>query len=99
MKGVPNQPEELGDWKYDARCRNLDPDLFFPEGKGIPTQRKIKLARQVCATCPVRAECLDYALRTGQDFGVWGGTVPMERRDMRRIHSPSSMSTSGKMTA
>jgi WhiB family redox-sensing transcriptional regulator len=44
----------------------------------------LDLARAVCRYCPVRVECLEYALATRQEDGVWGGTTPWERRSIRR---------------
>ncbi len=41
-------------------------------------------ALALCATCPVRTECLQYALRNSENHGIWGGTTPEERRRMRR---------------
>ena len=65
-------------WHQHAARAGTDPDLFFP-GRGQP----ITDARRVCATCPVKAECLDYAIRNGETIGVWGGTLERERRAMR----------------
>ena len=66
-------------WWHAAACKDIDPDLFHPsEGQSTAA------ARAVCATCPVRPECLDWALRNGERFGVWGGTSERERRRMRR---------------
>ena len=45
-------------------------------------------AKQVCAACPVRAECLDYALRVNEPLGVWGGLDPIERRTLLRVVAP-----------
>jgi len=72
------------DWRDDAACRGLDPELFFPVGTAGPALLQIGRAKQVCAGCPVRAPCLDWALATGQDAGVWGGTSEDERRALRR---------------
>lgn len=69
-----------GDWREDALCRQVGPWLFFP-GQGESPQE----AKNVCASCPVRAECLEYALVTRQIFGVWGGTSEWERRKIRRL--------------
>ena len=69
---------EPPDWHQHAACAGTDPDLFFP-GRG----ESITGARRVCATCPVKAECLDYAIRNGETIGVWGGTSERERRAMR----------------
>ncbi|CAN5667993.1 hypothetical protein BH24ACT5_BH24ACT5_30620 [soil metagenome] len=65
-------------WTTDAACRGLDPDLFFPQRGAPPDQ-----AKAVCAGCPVRAECLDYALTHHELFGVWGGTTGKQRRRLR----------------
>lgn len=64
-----------GDWREDALCAQTDPDAFFPE-KGGST----KEARRVCYACPVRSECLEYALAHDERFGVWGGLSERERR-------------------
>lgn len=67
------------DWKAQAACRDLDTSLFFPESEADSEE-----ARAVCATCPVRQACLDFALLTRQHDGVWGGTTESERRRLRR---------------
>jgi len=74
----------LHDWREDAECRDHDPELFFPEGTGEPARRQADEAKLVCKPCPVRAQCLGFALRQGEGFGVWGGTNVAERRAMRR---------------
>ncbi|NDL60039.1 WhiB family transcriptional regulator [Phytoactinopolyspora mesophila] len=66
-----------------ARCRKTDPEVFFPIGSVGPALDQIDAAKRICAQCRVDAECLAYALETGQDHGVWGGTTPEERRAMR----------------
>ncbi len=70
------------DWQADAACRTIDTDLFFPasEAEAAP-------ALAICATCPVRQECLEWALATRQHDGVWGGTTDSERRRIRRRRS------------
>lgn len=70
-------------WASRGACREHDPDLFFPIGTGERGRRQIAEAKAVCALCPVRADCLGYALETGQDAGVWGGTTEDERRQIR----------------
>ena len=78
-------PELPGqDWRHRAACHDLDPELFFPVGISEPALRQIKLAKTVCARCPVRVECLRWALDSGQEFGVWGGLSEAERRSVRR---------------
>lgn len=67
------------DWQERANCLGVEPDLFFPE-RGAST----KEAKTVCHGCEVRLECLDYALRHGEKFGIWGGQSERERRRIRR---------------
>ncbi len=66
-------------WWSDAACKGLDSDLFFPE-RGH-TSRK---AKQVCSGCPVRAECLAYALELNERFGTWGNKTDRERWKIRK---------------
>jgi WhiB family transcriptional regulator, redox-sensing transcriptional regulator len=71
-------------WRSEALCRDTDPDLFFPVGTTGQALVQIERAKNVCGECPVRVECLDYALATNQDAGIWGGLSEEERRMMRR---------------
>lgn len=67
-------------WMADAACRGLDPALFHP-GRGEDTTA----AKAICARCPVRAECLDYAMGDPREkHGVWGGRSERERRNLAR---------------
>jgi WhiB family redox-sensing transcriptional regulator len=77
-------PAGSTDWQYRAACRDVDPELFFPVGNAGPALIQIGKAKQVCARCPVRRPCLQWALGSGQDTGVWGGTSEEERRALRR---------------
>jgi WhiB family transcriptional regulator, redox-sensing transcriptional regulator len=68
------------DWRSAAACRGCDPELFFPvSSTGPAIERQVTEAKAVCARCPVRAKCLDFALHTGQKHGVWGGLNEQER--------------------
>ena len=67
------------DWRQDAACRDLDTAVFFPEN-----DEEVATALAVCATCPVREACLEFALVTRQDDGIWGGLTETERRRVRR---------------
>jgi WhiB family redox-sensing transcriptional regulator len=71
-------------WRDHALCRDTDPELFFPVGTTGMALVQIDKARQVCGECHVRSECLDFALETNQDSGVWGGLSEEERRVIRR---------------
>jgi WhiB family redox-sensing transcriptional regulator len=72
-------PRTDDDWWQDAACRDVDTNVFFPL-----TDDEAGPAREICATCPVRDECLEFALATRQDDGVWGGLTETERRRLRR---------------
>lgn len=76
--------EFASDWRADGACRTVDPDLFFPVAVGAVANRQIAKAQQICAGCPVRQQCLDFALRTREPVGIWGGTTPEERTRTRR---------------
>ena len=72
-------PEEERRWQERANCLGVDPELFFPE-RGASTRE----AKSVCAGCAVRLDCLEYALRNHEKFGIWGGLSERERRRLRR---------------
>lgn len=66
-------------WAAYAACRQADPDLFFPaEGDDAA------VALRICRGCPVRAECLEWALDSRVRYGVWGGTTERDRRRLQR---------------
>ena len=71
-------------WRAQALCRDTDPELFFPIGTTGAALVQIEQARAVCRQCPVQTDCLDFALTTNQDSGIWGGTSEEERRVLRR---------------
>lgn len=67
------------DWMARGNCRAEPPAKFFPsDGVGV------EVARQVCATCPVKEPCLEYALHNRIEHGVWGGASERERRRIAR---------------
>ena len=72
------------DWRHSALCRTQDPELFFPIGTTGPASLQVDDAKAVCRRCPVVEDCLTWALETGQDAGVWGGTSEDERRALKR---------------
>ena len=71
-------------WRQHAICRDTDPDLFFPIGTTGQALVQIDRAREVCNQCPVKVDCLEFALETNQDSGIWGGASEEERRMIRR---------------
>jgi WhiB family redox-sensing transcriptional regulator len=73
------------DWQLRAACRGPQATVFFPPSR--PERREEKRHRElrakaICATCPVRYDCLDYALGIREQHGIWGGLSEVERRDM-----------------
>lgn len=78
---APLVEEDLDEdeWKKRAVCAQTDPEAFFPE-KGGST----KEAKRVCQGCEVTAECLKYALKNDERFGVWGGLSERERRQLKK---------------
>lgn len=72
------------DWRHQAACRDIDPEIFFPIGTTGPALAQIKAAQSICATCAVQPQCLEWAIETAQDAGIWGGVTEEERREMRR---------------
>jgi WhiB family redox-sensing transcriptional regulator len=71
-------------WREHAACTTVDSDLFFPVGVTGPAVGQIAAAKAVCAACGVRETCLEFAIATNQEYGVWGGASEEERRDLRR---------------
>lgn len=63
----------------NAACKGIDPALFYP-GRG----HSVTEAKAVCEGCPVKAECLEWALDNGEKYGIWGGLSERERRRIRR---------------
>jgi len=75
---VDDTPDEYA-WMLHARCRGVTPAEFFPsDGTGVES------AQRVCDGCPVRLECLEYALTHRIEHGVWGGASERERRRILR---------------
>ena len=73
---------ETQPWAWKAKCLQAEPDTFFPE-KGGSTRE----AKRICSGCPVREECLEYALANDERFGIWGGMSERERRRLKRLAS------------
>ncbi|TWE24245.1 WhiB family transcriptional regulator [Prauserella muralis] len=68
-------------WHEHAACRDTDPDAFFPE-RDPDIRANIATARRICQHCPVRRDCLDYALAHPDVEGIWGGLTTRERRQL-----------------
>lgn len=72
------------DWRSRAACLDKDPELFFPVGNTGPALLQIEEAKSVCRRCQVVDTCLQWAIESGQDAGVWGGMSEDERRALKR---------------
>lgn len=72
------------DWRSEAACLNVDPELFFPIGNTGPAVAQVAEAKAVCRDCTVQSECLQWAVSNNQDSGVWGGLSEEERRSLKR---------------
>ena len=77
---LPGDRATRVDWWRYAACRDADPDIFFPVSAVGPGHDEVARAKAICARCPVRRQCLQFALATRQAHGVWGGTTEEERR-------------------
>jgi WhiB family redox-sensing transcriptional regulator len=81
--------DEAEEWQAEALCAETDPEAFFPE-KGGST----RAAKSICngsknaAPCPVKDQCLAYALEHDERFGIWGGLAERERRSLKRAQDP-----------
>ena len=75
---------DVEDWRSMSACRDTDPDLFFPVGTTGLALEQIEAAKAVCRTCEVQSACLEFALATNQESGVWGATSEEERRKLRK---------------
>lgn len=72
------------DWTRRAVCAQTDPEAFFPERGGSN-----RAAKAICKGCPVIDQCLAYALKHDERFGIWGGVAERDRRAMKRAQDPT----------
>lgn len=79
MRATAGFERSAESWRQEAACQGMDAAIFFPE-----SEEDAGPAKAVCAGCPVRMRCLDFALATRQDDGIWGGLTETERRRARR---------------
>lgn len=70
------------DWREAAACLHEDPDVFYPAGRAA--RGLVAHAQAVCATCPVMEACGNWALATGEQWGIWGGMSENRRRQILR---------------
>lgn len=79
------KPAAAHHWMKQAACTgpDMDAETWFPVVHTPGWQEQLTRAKEICARCPVRQECLEYALDTGQRAGVWGGLSEKERQELR----------------
>lgn len=76
-------------WQELAACKGMDAALFYPQvsdtdmGIGTESQRKYREGQEVCCSCPVQVQCLQYALDRDEKWGLWGGLTPRDRRRVK----------------
>ncbi len=85
---------DVDDWRTSSLCRDTNPELFFPIGSTGEALDQIEAAKAVCSECLAQVECLEFALNTNQEAGVWGGATEDERRRMRRARRATEMTRS-----
>jgi WhiB family redox-sensing transcriptional regulator len=71
-------------WRNRSACLDEDPELFFPIGNTGPALLRTRQAKAVCRRCEVVETCLQWAIESGQDAGVWGALSEDERRSLKR---------------
>ena len=64
------------EWRAASACLSADPELFFPVAQGSAADGQTSSALQVCASCTVRQQCLDFAMTTGEAHGIWAAPRP-----------------------
>ena len=75
----------------DANCVNVDPEVFFADGKESEDKEQVKMAKRVCANCNFRKECLKFAIDNQCLYGVYGGLTGLERRRLARRKSQAPL--------
>ena len=84
FRSAPDNQRGADDWRARSACKDQDPELFFPIGTSGPALIQTEQAKAVCRQCPVRDECLQWSLDSGQEAGVWGGMSEQERDAIKR---------------
>ena len=82
-------------WKDQANCKNVDTNVFFPNDMGQIKPEKMTEALHYCYSCPVKEQCLEYAINSNIQVGIWGGMstrarrqIAVERRKEMRTYVP-----------
>ncbi|WP_155926722.1 WhiB family transcriptional regulator [Mycolicibacterium sp. CBMA 234] len=80
------------EWQSEARCRTMDTNIFFhPDAeRGLARRQRVEQAKQICSTCPVIMQCADFASRSQEPFGTWGGISETDRMETLGIRDRRS---------
>lgn len=76
---LPANPSPPDMWQDRSACYGIDPNVFFPI-----SEEEAGPALAFCNACTIRAECLSWALKNGERYGVWGGLTEQQRRRISR---------------
>ncbi|OBY33430.1 WhiB family transcriptional regulator [Mycolicibacter kumamotonensis] len=79
----PDEDDDPESWRIHANCRGFDTDIWYPE-----LGANSRYAQRVCQRCPVKMQCLQYALDNEEVHGVWGGTTSSERIEIFKRRGP-----------
>ncbi|MGI5229473.1 WhiB family transcriptional regulator [Actinoallomurus sp. CA-142502] len=82
-KSTGTDPDGKAGWRARAACLQFDSALFFPD-RVTYLKKDVGTAKAICFRCPVREECLQTALDSGERVGIWGGLTPVERANLHR---------------
>jgi WhiB family redox-sensing transcriptional regulator len=77
-----NNIANIVNWQERAACRGADTDLFYPP-RGYNIHDYKKVIETYCDNCPVRQDCLDYAIENCENLGIWGGLPAIGRRRLK----------------
>lgn len=82
---LPAYTPDNWNWHERAMCKDVDQELFYypDEERGSTKNARIHAAKAVCKTCTVKQECLAWAERVPEAYGIWGGLTPEERKELR----------------
>lgn len=86
-----------------ANCKDENPDLFFPDDRGIYTAKQLKTAKGICNSCTIKFQCLEFAVKDGITEGIWGGLTYNERKpktaSSARRHVPLTPEAAARLSA
>lgn len=84
LSRLPAPITQQWDWQLYAACRGVSAEMFFcPDAeRGARKRAREKLAKSICAQCPVITECRDHSLKVREPYGVWGGLSEADRAEM-----------------